>query len=158
MTETAERALVRGSFTLEREYRSAPERTFRAFADPVLKAQWFAGPSDEWEELGAGLDFREGGREFNEGRFHGGIVSRFDAYYHEIVPNERIVYNYEMLIDGEKLSVSLATIEFEPTPSGGTRITITEYGVWFRSGDTDPAMREQGTRELLESLGRVVDA
>lgn len=152
-----ERTLIRSSFTLERDYKAPPERAFQAFADPATKALWFGGPADEWEDLGTGLDFREGGHEYNEGRFHkNDIVSRFDAYYHEITLNERIVYNYEMRINGEKLSVSLASIEFAPNGTG-THLTLSEYGVFFDQLD-DPRGRELGTLELLDSLGRLLDA
>ncbi|MGO7983788.1 ATPase, partial [Rhizobium johnstonii] len=61
MSETAEKGLVRSSFTLERDYTAPVQKAFQAFADPAIKAQWFGGPSDEWEDLGTGLDFREGG-------------------------------------------------------------------------------------------------
>lgn len=83
-------------------------------------------------------------------------MSRFDSTYHEIVENSRIVYDYEMRIDGVRLSVSLATIEL--TPAGtGTDLVITEQGVYFDEHDNSE-QREEGTRGLLEALARVVDA
>jgi uncharacterized protein YndB with AHSA1/START domain len=60
------------TFVVERTYDVAVDQVFRAWADPMLKARWFAGSA---EALGAGyeLDFRVGGREVNRrapGRAH----------------------------------------------------------------------------------------
>ena len=44
-------------------------------------------------------------------------MHRFDSLYYDIVPDERIVYSYEMHLDDKRISVSLATIEFAPPPT-----------------------------------------
>jgi uncharacterized protein YndB with AHSA1/START domain len=104
------------------------------------------------------MDFRVGGAEHDEGRFDGpdgsSFVSRFDAVYHEIVEDQRIVFTYDMRVDGVHLSVSVTSIELTPT-AGGTLLTFTEQGVYF-DGREDPALRQQGTKELLELLGRAL--
>jgi uncharacterized protein YndB with AHSA1/START domain len=151
-----DRKLTHSTFTIEREYKAPPKEVFQAFADPVIKERWFAGPPDQWRLVDAAMDFREGGREHSEGQFgEGGPVSRFDAIYHEIVDDLRMVYTYEMRVDGERLSVSLASIELTPTDAG-TLLTMTELGVYFDDLDNS-AQREEGTRELLEALVRVVE-
>lgn len=151
-----ERKLTHSTFTLEREYTASPAKVFRAFADPEVKAKWFEAPSEEWRHIGSSLDFREGGREHSEGQFgEGGPVSRFDAYYHEVVDDLRLVYDYEMRVDGQRLSVSLASIELTPT-AAGTRLTLTEQGVYFDDLD-NTEQRKEGTIELLASLARVVE-
>ncbi|NEN05134.1 polyketide cyclase [Diaminobutyricibacter tongyongensis] len=151
-----ERKLTHSTFTLEREYKASPARVFQAFADPVVKATWFDAPSEEWRHLGSSLDFREGGREHSEGQFgEGGPVSRFDAYYHEVVDDLRLVYDYEMRVNGQRLSVSLASIELTPT-AAGTRLTLTEQGVYFDDLD-NTEQRKEGTIELLESLAKAVE-
>lgn len=151
-----ERKLTHSTFTLEREYKASPAKVFQAFADPAVKAKWFETPSEEWRHLGSSLDFREGGREHSEGQFgEGGPVSRFDAYYHEVVDDLRLVYDYEMRVNGQRLSVSLASIELAPT-AAGTRLTLTEQGVYFDDLD-NTEQRKEGTLELLESLASVVE-
>jgi uncharacterized protein YndB with AHSA1/START domain len=151
-----ERKLTHSTFTLEREYKASPAKVFQAFADPAVKAKWFETPSEEWRHLGSSLDFREGGREHSEGQFgEGGPVSRFDAYYHEVVDDLRLVYDYEMRVNGQRLSVSLASIELTPT-AAGTRLTLTEQGVYFDDLD-NTEQRKEGTLELLESLASVVE-
>jgi uncharacterized protein YndB with AHSA1/START domain len=157
MTETTptERKLTHSTFDLEREYKAPVSKVFQAFADPKIKAKWFDGP-EPWRPIGSAMDFREGGREFNEGQFgEGGPVSRFDATYHEIVENLRIVYSYEMRVDGARLSVSLTSIELKPTDAG-TLLTLTEQGVYFDDLD-NTEQRIAGTRELLDSIAPVVD-
>ena len=151
-----ERKLTHSTFTLEREYKASPAKVFQAFADPAVKAKWFEAPSEEWRHIGSSLDFREGGREHSEGQFgEGGPVSRFDAYYHEVVDDLRLVYDYEMRVNGQRLSVSLASIELIAT-AAGTRLTLTEQGVYFDDLD-NTEQRKEGTIELLESLAKAVE-
>ncbi len=55
-----------------------------------------------------------------------------------------------MMMDDRRISVSLATVEFEAA-GDGTRLTYTEQGVFLDGGDTSD-IREHGTRELLDQL------
>ena len=144
------RTATHGTFTLERVYEAAPARVFKAWADPAIKARWFVGPSD-WQLLERSIDFRIGGKERLSGRKGSGIVSTFDAVYHDIVPEQRLIYCYDMRLDQVHISASLATIVL--TPAGaGTRLTFTEQAV-FLDGYDDSGSRERGTRILLEQLG-----
>jgi uncharacterized protein YndB with AHSA1/START domain len=145
----SERSTEHATFVIERTYPVSPARVFAAWADPVAKARWFAGP-DEWESGPREFDFRVGGRERNSGGPPGGPVHAFDALYQDIVENERIVYSYDMHLDGTRISVSLATVELKPA-GDGTRLIVTEQAV-FLDGADYPAQREQGTRALLDSL------
>ena len=99
------------TFVIERSYDAAVTQVFRAWSDPQLKARWFAGSADA---LGAGfeLDFRVGGHEVNRGGPPGGPVFTYDAEFRDIVPEQRIVYTYEMFADENRLSVSVATVQF----------------------------------------------
>ena len=82
-----------------------------------------------------------------------GVVSAFYCTYHDIVPGERIVYAYRMTLDDKPLSSSLASIEIRPE-GDGTRLTLTEYGVYFDGFDEkDAAGREHGTNWLMDRLG-----
>ena len=80
----------------------------------------------------------------------GGPVHTYDAIYQDIVADQRIVYSYDMHLDERRISVSLATVEFKPS-AGGTRLVFTEQGAYL-DGFDDPAVREEGTRELLGAL------
>jgi uncharacterized protein YndB with AHSA1/START domain len=157
MTEKTDQTepVAHASFTLERVYSAAPARVFAAFADPAAKAAWFGGDDGKWTALRREMDFRVGGHEVAEGQWQGGIVTRFDAVYHDIVPDRRIVYSYGMHIDDTRISVSLATIEIRPE-GAGTRLVITEQGA-FLDGYEDAGSRERGTAELLDKIGRSLE-
>lgn len=140
---------IQGSFTIERVYEAPPARVFKAFADPASKARWFVGPNG-WQSIESRMDFRPGGEEIAHGRFPDGKESRFVARYHQIVPNERLVYVYDMHFAGVFLSVSLVTIEF--TPRGGeTVLRINEQGTFFDGSDGNESRRE-GTEYLLDQI------
>jgi uncharacterized protein YndB with AHSA1/START domain len=93
------------------------------------------------------MDVRPGGRERLKGRWASGMVSTFDAVYFDVVPNQRLVYAYEMSLDDRKISVSLATIELKPE-GAGTRLVVSEQGA-FLDGYDDAGSRERGTGFLL---------
>jgi uncharacterized protein YndB with AHSA1/START domain len=140
---------IHGSFTVERVYDASPARVFKAFADPASKARWFVGPAG-WQEIEREMDFRAGGQEIAQGKFPNGRETKFVARYHEIVPNERLVYVYDMHVDGVFMSVSLATIEL--TPQGAkTLLRITEQAVFIDGQDGNESRRE-GTKYLLEQV------
>ncbi|WP_280236338.1 SRPBCC domain-containing protein [Nocardia cyriacigeorgica] len=151
MTDTVTRSINHAQFTIEREVPVAPDVAFRAFADPVTKSKWFGG-EEGWEQGEVSLDFRVGGREINEGTFEKKLTSRFVATYTDIIDNERLVYTYDMWINGDHISTSVATWEFEPT-TAGTKLTLVEFGAHLDGFDTG-AQREEGTRELVDTLAR----
>jgi uncharacterized protein YndB with AHSA1/START domain len=85
-------------FILTRIFDAPREFVFKARTDPAAKARWFRGP-DEWKQTIRELDFRVGGRERLRGTWPDGRVSAFDALYQDIVPDQRIVYTYDMHIN-----------------------------------------------------------
>ena len=135
--------------TVERTYPATPARVFKAFSDEQSKARWFGG--NPWVLLERAFDFRIDGVEISVGRHPSGVVSAFYATYHDIVPEERIVYAYRMTLDGVPISSSLASIELRPE-GDGTHLTVTEYGV-FLDGYDDAGKREHGTNWLMDRLG-----
>jgi uncharacterized protein YndB with AHSA1/START domain len=150
----SERSILHASFTIERAYPVAPRRVFAAWADPKLKTRWFGGGDETIQDYG--LEFKVGGREYSRGIAPNDQPYSYDALYQDIIPNERIVYTYDMHIGEPRISVSLSTVEF--TADGdGTRMVYTEQGVYL-DGLDNPAQREAGTRELFDALGRMLDA
>ena len=132
-----ERSVTHATFVIERVYDAAPEKVFAACADPAAKRKFE-------------MDFRPGGIETSVFRFGDGPAGRNDTVYLDIVENRRIVSAYTMTIGGNRISASLATIEFEPA-GAGTRLTYTEQGA-FLDGHDNAAQREAGCRELFEAL------
>jgi uncharacterized protein YndB with AHSA1/START domain len=150
------RTVTHHSFTIERELPHAPARVFAAWADPKAKAQWFAAPKSLCTEVIREQEFKVGGTERLKGQWNTGKVSDFHCVYQDIVPGRRIVYSYNMYVNDEKLSVSLATIEFEPSGKG-TRLILTEQGAYLDGNQDGGPSREQGTRGLVEMLAKYLD-
>jgi uncharacterized protein YndB with AHSA1/START domain len=146
-----ERNVTHSSFVIERLYDAPPARVWKAWSTLEAKSLWFGGGEGNWTQLERAFDFRVGGREKAVGRWNSGTVSAFDALYWDIIPEERIVYTYEMHIDDNKISVSLATVELRPEGKG-TRLKVSESGA-FLDGYDDAGSREHGTGWLLDKLG-----
>ena len=154
------RSVIHDTFSIERTYPATPSRVFAAFASEEAKTAWgdtgdIETPADAKPSQ---FDFRVGGRE----RFTveaQGSVYRYDALYYDIVPDQRIVYSYEMYADGARISVSVATIEFAKS-GDGTALTWTEQGAYLDGvdGPQAPALRKEGTTEMLDGLTRYLTA
>jgi uncharacterized protein YndB with AHSA1/START domain len=150
---TSERSTAHATFVIERTYDATPQRVFDAWADPAAKTQWFGPPEKPKDSYS--LDFRVGGSEHLVIPMSDGPTYSFDAIYQDIVPGQRIVYTYDMHRDDARISVSVATVEIEPA-GDGTRLTLTEQGVFLDGLDTSAA-REHGTNVLMDALGAQVE-
>jgi uncharacterized protein YndB with AHSA1/START domain len=149
--ETGTRSVVHAMFSLERKYDAPVARVWAAFTDEAAKAKWFGSRVAKLEILERHMDVRPGGRERLKGRWEGGMVSTFDAIYHDVIAQERLVYSYEMHQGDKKISVSLATIQLS-ADDGKTTVKVTEQGA-FLDGYDDAGSREHGTGHLLDALG-----
>ncbi|HSJ16461.1 MAG TPA: SRPBCC family protein [Solirubrobacterales bacterium] len=142
-----DRSVNHATFVAERTYEASPQRVFAAWADPEAKARWFGSPDQGVAEYE--LDFRVSGREFNRGTVEGQEYT-YEARYQDIVPNERIVYAYDMHVGAQRISVSLGTVQLEPE-GHGTRLTYTEQGAYLDGLDT-AEQRQSGTGGLFDAL------
>jgi uncharacterized protein YndB with AHSA1/START domain len=140
--------------TIERRFRHSPEQTFQAFADPDLRRRWFPVPNS-WTDTEWSLDFRVGGGEVNAGRDQRGTYHLFRSRFHDVVEDERIVFAYDLLLDGRLTSVSLTTVDLRPDDAGGTHLMFTEHGAFLDCLE-DAAEREHGTGLLLDGLETVL--
>ena len=146
------RSVTHATLRLERIYDAPVARVFEALSDEAAKSKWFRGIEGRWELLERHMDFRVGGHEKLKGKWDSGAVSTFEAIYHDIIPDQRIVYTYEMHIDAKKISVSLATMELKYLAAHSTSLIVTEQGA-FLDGHDDGGSRERGTSFLLDQLG-----
>ena len=69
----------------------------------------------------------------------------------DIVPDERIVYAYDMHLEDTRISVSLSTVELKPD-GDATRLIYTEQGAYLDGLDSSE-QRQGGTGGLLDALG-----
>ena len=141
-----DRAIVHSTFTLQREYDAPPARVFAAWAEREAKAKWLAGGVAGYE-----LDFRVGGRETLSAELQGKVIG-WETLYREIVQDERIVYTSVLSENGVTATVSLTTVELQPSSDGGTKLTLVEHGAYL-DGRERPEWREHGTGEQLDKLG-----
>jgi uncharacterized protein YndB with AHSA1/START domain len=153
----SDRSVIHDTFSIERTYPAAPARVFAAFASAEAKNVWGDTGDLASVEGPAGVkefDFRPGGRERFGVKFQDTIY-RYDARYYDIVPDQRIVYSYEMYADDARISVSIATIEFGKS-GDGTTLTWTEQGAYLDGIDGPQAseLRRGGTAEMLDGLTR----
>jgi uncharacterized protein YndB with AHSA1/START domain len=100
------------------------------------------------------FEFKAGGRELRTGEIGPGQTYSLDTRYYDIVEGERIVYAYEVIINGARTSVSVAAVEFKPHGKG-TRLIVTEQGT-FLDGIENPDERIGGTEFVLDRLAQVL--
>lgn len=110
-----------------RELAAAPGRVWSAFAELELRDRWFRIPSAP-ESARHELDFRVGGGEFASGVFAPSgspELVEWRSHFFDLVEGRRLVYGYELAVDGLRRTVSLVTVELEPG-GAGTRLEYTE--------------------------------
>jgi uncharacterized protein YndB with AHSA1/START domain len=144
-------SVTHSTFVIERSYPTTPERVFAAFADPAKKRRWFA-ESEEFGTREFEMDFRVGGSEHSRFNMKDGTPMANDTSYHDIEPNQRIVFAYTMSVGGRRISTSLSTIELLPTDKG-TDFVYTEQAAFFEGSD-GPKIREAGWSWLFERLAK----
>jgi uncharacterized protein YndB with AHSA1/START domain len=136
--------ITHSTFTLERRYPASVERVFQAWASPEARRRWMAQGAEHSQ------NFVVGGLETVKGFDGQGRPLTYEARYVEIVTNERILTT-STLHTGDQLStVSVASVEFQ-AEDAGSLLVLTEHGMYL-AGQEQPAWREHGTAEQLDTL------
>ena len=151
--------VIHDTFVIKRTYPAPVARVFAAFTSREAKDAWGdtgdLDPTEPGADAGVSeFDFQVGGHERFEVGMQG-VSYRYDATYYDIVPNQRIIYSYEMYANDVRSSVSVATIEFVSV-EGGTALAWTEQGAYLNGvdGAEAPHLRRGGTSEMLDGLAR----
>lgn len=147
-------SVTHATHLVERVFDATPAQVFAAWAEPAMKARWSIG-APEWSPEHQ-LDFRVGGSEYYRGEQPDGPTHEIAATFLDIVPDERIVYAYDVSLDGERILVSLATIALSPVEAG-TRLVFTEQSAVFED-DADTTMFHRHMVNVLGSLDRELRA
>jgi uncharacterized protein YndB with AHSA1/START domain len=145
----SQRSVLRTSFDIDRHFRAIPRNVFNAWSDPAVKHRWSDCHSD-LSDNEYSLDFRPGGSERLRVVHPDGSVQLVQKHYFDIVPNARIVFGYDILLDERRLSVSLVTVQFERSAKG-TRMVYHEQ-VCYLDGHQDLEERIRGTHEGFDRL------
>lgn len=136
--------VTHSTFTLERRYPASVERVFGAWANPHARKRWMAQGAEHFQ------DFVVGGLETVKGLDGQGRPLTYEAHYAEIVVNE-LILTTSTLRTGDRLStVSVTSVEFL-AEDAGTLLVLTEHGMYL-SGQEQPAWREHGTAQQLDTL------
>jgi uncharacterized protein YndB with AHSA1/START domain len=151
--------LFHGTFEISRQWKATPQRVFSLWADPALKSQWFRGPPGLWTETRRSMDFRVGGMDVTEGHFgEGGLTTLFQARYHVIEPDSRLVYVFDLHMSGVMHSVTLCSLGL--MPEGDTTHVSYSEKIVFMDRQDGVEMRRAGTEwqfdvieEMLRSNG-----
>lgn len=133
---------------MSREFNAPRELVFKACTDPALIPQWW-GPRD-YTTVVDQMDVRMGGIWRYVQRGADGQEFAFRGVYHEVSPNERLVYTIEF--EGLPGHIGLETITFEEH-NGRTRLI--DSGVFQTVEDRDGMIAsgmEGGAEESWDRL------
>ncbi len=142
------------TFVITRQLPGSPGHTFRFWSDHQLKRRWMACHPD-WTVIEDSFDFRVDGSERLVWRQPEGVEQTMLAHFLEIAPRQRIVYAYTMRSNGQPISSSLVTVEFEGS-GGTTTMTFTEQAAFGTTTDGD--IREHGTAIGIDRLSEAMKA
>ncbi|WP_205327919.1 SRPBCC domain-containing protein [Glycomyces sp. YM15] len=127
--------VVHGTAAHSRLLAASPARVWSAFAELPLRDRWFRIPG---EDAVHELDFRVGGGETARALFApSGTPELVDwrSHFFDLVEPRRLVFGYELQVDGVRRTVSLVTVELAPE-GDGTRLDYTEqYALTALTGD-----------------------
>src|ERR1700730_3596513 len=110
------------TITLERTYQAPLERVYSEFADPGVRARWSAPSNDVL--IYDRTDFRAGGRDIFRCGPKDDPKVRGETFYHVIVPNRLVVSSEVLDMAGQRLAVSLGTLDFVPNGES-TQLKVT---------------------------------
>lgn len=138
---------------LVREFDARPEQVFRAHVDPELYARWI-GPRSVTTRV-TRWDARTGGEWAFANDRDGEEIATFYGSFHEVRPNERIVWTFTY--EGQPDGVALETLTFEELEGGRTRLRTLSVVEDFetRDGILSSGM-DVGVREGYEKLDELL--
>ncbi len=149
------RSIDHGTVTVSRNFLAHPGRLWHAFADYDDKRRWFVDiPGFQTFEYR--LELRDGGLELWRGTAPDGSELNMAGHYFEVRPQERILMTYEITRNGQRLSLSILSLEFRAAGSG-SQLILTEQ-LAHLDGLRALEDRQADTEALMDALGDHIDA
>jgi len=153
MTTTKETTIEASSdvptIVITREFDAPRALVWRAHTDPKLYAQWIGPRSLETTVLT--WDVRRGAAWAFVNTRDGEEIARFFGSFHDVRPEERIVWTFTY--EGVPEGVALETLTFEELPGGRTKLRILSLVESFEFRDSMIASgMETGVVEGYEKL------
>jgi uncharacterized protein YndB with AHSA1/START domain len=150
MSTTAATTPTAASVRIDRHYRAAPEKVWRAWTDPQALSCWF-GPGDGPSLVTADLDVREGGRFVLAFKTPDGETQQASGVYQAVEP-ERL-RGLSGAGKGTPERVSRISIALSPAGDGGTDLSFV-HDRFF--DDHSRANHERGWQLFFVNLDRFV--
>ncbi|MEX2200522.1 MAG: SRPBCC domain-containing protein [Dongiaceae bacterium] len=138
---------TRPSLTLKRRIKAAPAKIYAAWTDPALIARWF-GP-DSGEVLETEVDVRVGGRYHIAFRTESGERHDVSGVYHEVLPDEKLVFTWAWRSTPER--ESMVTVTFKPD-ADGTILTLLHEKFFDETARDNHRMGWTGALDKLERV------
>ena len=142
-------SVVHDTIEIRRTYRVPASRVFRAW---TVKAEMgWLGPGDaRWNTRVVEQELRIGGKRIMTfGPDEGPHLSE-ECIYVDIVADRRLCFAETVKADGETISVSMVTIQFNPQ-GDATEVIVTDQLAFLDGGDT-PAGRREGWADTIAKL------
>jgi uncharacterized protein YndB with AHSA1/START domain len=138
---------VMPSLTMKRRLNATPAEVYRAWTEAELLARWF-GPENVTAQK-AEIDARVGGRYRIVLLGDDGELHQVSGTYHEVVENERLVFDWAWVSTPER--VSRVTVTFKPD-GDGTILTLLHEQFFDRDAATRHTRGWTGSMDKLERL------
>jgi uncharacterized protein YndB with AHSA1/START domain len=135
------------SLTLKRRLKAPAQKVFAAWTEPEQLVRWF-GPAETTDgTVRADMDVRVGGRYRISFKTGDGEYHEVAGVYHEVVPNERLVFSWAWHTTAERESLITITLK----PDGDGTILTFHQERFFDEKARDGHLRGwTGTLEKLE--------
>ena len=149
--------VVHDTVVVERVYPVPRAVAFEAWADVEQRRRWHFPGDGDWVVLEMSQEFKVGGRELM--RFGPKDLPNLmsDGLFLDIVADERIVSAGTMHRDGQRISVTLCSVEFADDAEAGTRVRLTDQSAYL-DGAEKPEDRESGWGKIFERLRAHLEA
>ena len=150
-TTATKSSIARDTIVLERTYRAASDRVFRAWEDVEARKRW----SKPWPEMDLVYDrhdFRVGGTDIYRCGLNGVFNWTAEIQYLDIVRDKRLIFSERMAEDDKPQSAALITVEL--FAKGGETLQIVSIHALTLDGSDMLDGYSDGWTTALDNLAK----